>query len=46
MKINEAISKKLLKICSERDISVNKPVSISHLTQSTVENWNKSKRFF
>ena len=37
MKIREAISKKLNKICIERNISVNKLASISLLTQSTVE---------
>lgn len=38
MKICEAVSKKLLNICDEREISVNKLASISCLTQSTVQN--------
>ena len=37
MRISEAISKKLNKICNERNISVNKLASISLLTQSTVQ---------
>ena len=37
MKINEAISIKLNKICVERNISVNKLASLSCLTQSTVQ---------
>ena len=43
MKINEAISRKLLKICKEKKISVNKLATICCLTQSTVQNlieWN------
>lgn len=38
MKICEAVSKKLLNICNEREISVNKLATISCLTQSTVQN--------
>ena len=38
MKINEAISRKLLKICKEKKISVNKSATICCLTQSTVQN--------
>lgn len=38
MKISEAMSKKLLKICEERGISVNKLASTCCLTQSTVQN--------
>ncbi len=38
MKISEATSKKLLKICEERKISVNKLATTSCLTQSTVQN--------
>lgn len=38
MKINKAISTKLLNICKNKNISVNKLASISCLTQSTVEN--------
>lgn len=37
MRISEAISKKLNKICKERNISVNKLASMSLLTQSTVQ---------
>lgn len=37
MKISEAISIKLNKICNERNISVNKLASMSCLTQSTVQ---------
>lgn len=37
MKVSEAISKKLNKICNERGISVNKLANISCLTQSTVQ---------
>lgn len=38
MKISEAISKKLLHICEERNISINKLATICCLTQSTVQN--------
>lgn len=38
MKINRAISQKILKICKEKDISVNKLATICCLTQSTVQN--------
>lgn len=38
MKINKAVSIKLLNICKERNISVNKLASICCLTQSTIEN--------
>ena len=38
MKINEAISIKLLKICKENNLSVNKLATICCLTQSTIEN--------
>ena len=37
MKINEAVSRKITKICEERNLSVNKLASISCLTQSTVQ---------
>lgn len=37
MKIREAVSKKINKICNERNISINKLASISCLTQSTVQ---------
>ncbi len=38
MKISSAISKKLLNICKEKNISINKLASMSCLTQSTVQN--------
>ncbi len=38
MKVNEAVSTKLINICKERNISINKLATISCLTQSTVEN--------
>lgn len=38
MKINEALSKKILKICEERNISVNHLATICCLTQSTIQN--------
>lgn len=38
MKINDAVSQKLLKICSERNISVNRLAVICCLTQSTIQN--------
>ena len=38
MKLSEAMSRKLLKICEERDISINKLATICLLTQSTVQN--------
>lgn len=37
MRISEAISKKINKICNERNISVNKLANMSLLTQSTVQ---------
>lgn len=37
MKISEAISKKILSIIKERDITINKLATISCLTQSTVD---------
>lgn len=37
MKIREAVSKKINKICNERNISINKLASMSCLTQSTVQ---------
>ena len=38
MKISEAMSKKLLKICEERKISINKLATTCLLTQSTIQN--------
>lgn len=37
MNINEAISIKITKICTEKNISINKLASMSCLTQSTVQ---------
>ncbi len=38
MKVNEAVSIKLVNICKERNISINKLATISCITQSTIEN--------
>ena len=38
MKLSEAMSRKLFKICEERNISINKLATICLLTQSTVQN--------
>ncbi len=38
MTISEAMSKKILKICAEKKITINKLASISLLTQSTIQN--------
>lgn len=38
MKVAEAVSIRLLNICKDRNITVNKLASISCLTQSTVAN--------
>ncbi len=38
MKLSKAISAKILAICNEKNISVNKLASICCLTQSTVQN--------
>ncbi len=38
MKVNNAISKRILDICKERNLSINKLASLSCLTQSTVQN--------
>lgn len=43
MKISEAVSKKTLKLCEERNISINKLSSICYLTQSTVQNLVEQK---
>lgn len=37
MKVREAIAKKIDKICTENNMSINKLASISCLTQSTVQ---------
>lgn len=38
MKISEAMSKKIIKICKEKNISINKLATMCCLTQSTVQN--------
>ena len=38
MKLSEAIATKILKICNENNISINKLANICCLTQSTVQN--------
>ena len=38
MNIGEAVKERILQLCNERDISVNKLSSISGVTQSTVNN--------
>lgn len=38
MLTSKAVSLKLLKICQERNISINKLATLSCLTQSTVQN--------
>ena len=38
MKINEATAKKILKICDEKNLSVNQLANMSCLTQSTLQN--------
>lgn len=38
MTINEAVQKRILDICSERNISINKLCIMSGVTQSTVNN--------
>ena len=43
MKLSSAVSKKLIKICDERNISVNKLATMSCLTQSTVQNLIEEK---
>ncbi len=37
MKLSSAVSQKILKICNEKDISINKLASICCMTQSTVQ---------
>ena len=38
MNIGEAVKERILELCSERDISINKLSRISGVTQSTVNN--------
>ena len=38
MKINDAISQRILQYCDERNLSINKLASLSMLTQSTLNN--------
>lgn len=37
MKLSIAVSQKIVNICNEKDISINKLASICNLTQSTVQ---------
>ena len=43
MKLSSAVSKKLINICNERNISINKLATMSCLTQSTVQNLVEEK---
>ena len=36
--VSEAVVKKILKICDERDITINKLSNICGITQSTIDN--------
>lgn len=38
MRLGEAITKRILDLCKDRDISINKLCTISGVTQSTVNN--------
>lgn len=38
MQISKAVSKKIIAICKQRNISINKLAELSMLTQSTVQN--------
>ena len=38
MNIGEAVKERILELCQERDISINKLCSMSGVTQSTVNN--------
>lgn len=38
MKVNEATAKKIIKICNEKNLSINQLASMSCLTQSTLQN--------
>ena len=38
MNASEAVSKRIIAICKERNISINKLAELSMLTQSTVQN--------
>ena len=38
MTVGEAVQKRIVQLCQERDISINKLSSISGVTQSTVNN--------
>ncbi len=37
MTITEAISKRILNICNEKNISINKLATLSYITQSTLQ---------
>lgn len=38
MRVNEAVRRRILNLCEERDISVNMMCTMSGITQSTVNN--------
>lgn len=38
MNIGEVVSKRILELCKERDITVNKLATVSGITQSTLNN--------
>lgn len=38
LKISQAVSQKLFKICNKQNISINRLATISCLTQSTIQN--------
>lgn len=38
MKINDAITQRILQFCNERSLSINKLATLSMLTQSTLNN--------
>ena len=37
MKLSRAVSQRILKLCAEKNISINKLAAISFVTQSTVQ---------
>ena len=43
MNIGEAVKERILELCSERDISINKLCSMSGVTQSTVNNIGRNR---
>ncbi len=43
MKISQAVSQKILKICQEKDISINKLATMCCVTQSTIQSLIQEK---